>query len=422
MSPEPLQPLSLPVQMSPRRGSYLLPTDVNESPRTDVVGGTVIPPAELETAPVPAPVPGTTPAAAVGNQLLAPYPSSAAAYWQGLDPYWTATAPDEQVDVGLSGLSRAEVSPPPQPSHQHQQQNQHRHQPQPGTVATEGLSTAAFDLTPFSPISLPAPSSASAVTSQQPAMPPFITSATPSSSTIALRQQPQPPTDSYMQHLPPRSIYSSSPQSTSTASTPQPQVTYPTYTSPVLASQPHPQSQPAPSASAPPAQPPPPPPQYQPPYPSYSLPAMNGPVWTNVSNPTSNQMTFVGGMVPPSIVPYGPNSGYVAQMHRFYGANASANSSAGGADPTAVLAARTGFLPPASSIPTDRPFRCDMCRQSFNRNHDLKRHKRIHLAVKPFPCGHCDKSFSRKDALKVCVSYLFSVLHLLMVVCSDIFL
>ncbi|KAF1355240.1 hypothetical protein BDV97DRAFT_375063 [Delphinella strobiligena] len=48
----------------------------------------------------------------------------------------------------------------------------------------------------------------------------------------------------------------------------------------------------------------------------------------------------------------------------------------------------------------DRPFKCDQCPQSFNRNHDLKRHKRIHLAVKPFPCGHCDKSFSRKDALK----------------------
>ena len=49
----------------------------------------------------------------------------------------------------------------------------------------------------------------------------------------------------------------------------------------------------------------------------------------------------------------------------------------------------------------ERPFRCDQCPQSFNRNHDLKRHKRIHLAVKPFPCQHCDKSFSRKDALKV---------------------
>ncbi|KAK3991147.1 hypothetical protein QBC44DRAFT_53909 [Cladorrhinum sp. PSN332] len=48
----------------------------------------------------------------------------------------------------------------------------------------------------------------------------------------------------------------------------------------------------------------------------------------------------------------------------------------------------------------DRPFRCDQCPQSFNRNHDLKRHKRIHLAVKPFPCLFCEKSFSRKDALK----------------------
>ncbi|KAL8387278.1 hypothetical protein RB595_010028 [Gaeumannomyces hyphopodioides] len=55
---------------------------------------------------------------------------------------------------------------------------------------------------------------------------------------------------------------------------------------------------------------------------------------------------------------------------------------------------------PTTSRHQDRPFRCDQCNQSFNRNHDLKRHKRIHLAVKPFPCNFCDKSFSRKDALK----------------------
>lgn len=53
----------------------------------------------------------------------------------------------------------------------------------------------------------------------------------------------------------------------------------------------------------------------------------------------------------------------------------------------------------------DRPYRCDICPQSFNRNHDLKRHKRIHLAIKPYPCEYCDKAFSRKDALKVS-SYL----------------
>jgi hypothetical protein len=49
----------------------------------------------------------------------------------------------------------------------------------------------------------------------------------------------------------------------------------------------------------------------------------------------------------------------------------------------------------------DRPFKCDQCPQSFNRNHDIKRHKQVHLAVRPFPCGHCEKRFSRKDALKV---------------------
>ncbi|KAK4248846.1 zinc finger C2H2-like protein [Corynascus novoguineensis] len=49
---------------------------------------------------------------------------------------------------------------------------------------------------------------------------------------------------------------------------------------------------------------------------------------------------------------------------------------------------------------SERPFKCNECQQAFNRNHDLKRHQRIHLAVKPFGCGDCEKRFSRKDALK----------------------
>jgi hypothetical protein len=48
----------------------------------------------------------------------------------------------------------------------------------------------------------------------------------------------------------------------------------------------------------------------------------------------------------------------------------------------------------------ERQFKCDECPHAFHRNHDLKRHKRIHLEVKPFPCHWCDKRFTRKDALK----------------------
>ena len=99
-----------------------------------------------------------------------------------------------------------------------------------------------------------------------------------------------------------------------------------------------------------------------------------GAVMTNVNNP-GGQMAIIGGMS--NGFPPGFNSGHAAHIHHMYG------------------------HPPQASPPNDRPFRCDQCPQSFNRNHDLKRHKRIHLAVKPFPCGHCDKSFSRKDALKV---------------------
>jgi hypothetical protein len=109
---------------------------------------------------------------------------------------------------------------------------------------------------------------------------------------------------------------------------------------------------------------------HSPPYNGYNLPAMNGPIMSNVHRPGS-QMALVGGMnmsYPPHQMSgqhiYGHHSGQQQQQN-------------------------------------DRPFKCDQCPQSFNRNHDLKRHKRIHLAVKPFPCGHCEKSFSRKDALKV---------------------
>ena len=107
---------------------------------------------------------------------------------------------------------------------------------------------------------------------------------------------------------------------------------------------------------------------------SYSLPAMSGPIMSNVHSP-GNQMALVGG-VPSGMLPGYSSHGSLSQM---YGSHSQSQQ----------------------QQQNDRPFKCDQCPQSFNRNHDLKRHKRIHLAVKPFPCGHCEKSFSRKDALKV---------------------
>ncbi|KAI0379139.1 hypothetical protein F5Y04DRAFT_135783 [Hypomontagnella monticulosa] len=105
-------------------------------------------------------------------------------------------------------------------------------------------------------------------------------------------------------------------------------------------------------------------------YPSLP-PTMGGAVLSNMQNP-GGQVALIGGM---GSVPHGYSQGHLMGTHAMY-AHGQPNHQ------------------------QDRPFKCDQCPQSFNRNHDLKRHKRIHLAIKPFPCTFCEKSFSRKDALK----------------------
>ena len=53
---------------------------------------------------------------------------------------------------------------------------------------------------------------------------------------------------------------------------------------------------------------------------------------------------------------------------------------------------------PVTSV---KPFSCDLCSLSFNRQHDLKRHRETHTGDKPYLCnGGCGKTFTRKDALK----------------------
>ena len=46
----------------------------------------------------------------------------------------------------------------------------------------------------------------------------------------------------------------------------------------------------------------------------------------------------------------------------------------------------------------ERPFRCTRCPAGFARNHDLKRHERLH-DDKAWQCTGCAKAFSRRDAL-----------------------
>ncbi|KAI0169758.1 hypothetical protein GGR52DRAFT_551367 [Hypoxylon sp. FL1284] len=108
------------------------------------------------------------------------------------------------------------------------------------------------------------------------------------------------------------------------------------------------------------------------PYSSFTpLPTMAGPVLSNMSNP-GGQMALVGTM---TTIPPGYPGHHRLQGHGFYTHG-------------------------AHKTPSDRPFKCPTCSAGFNRNHDLKRHTKIHLEVKPFPCGFCEKAFSRKDALK----------------------
>jgi hypothetical protein len=246
-------------------------------------------------------------------------------------------------------------------------------------TATEGLPPPPYDFNQLPPFSTSASMSAPpAFAAHQQAMANAMMGAHTPVSTTAPQASPVHTSESYMQRPPLTPYYSGSQPS----STPQ-HGHFPTYTSasPV-------QQSPmtanggghriSPTSSHPPILHPTPIPQphhFSRPFTSYSLPAMSGPIMSNVHSPNS-QMALVGGL-PGGMMP-AFNSGHAAAMQQIYAQH------------------------PSQQTPqNDRPFKCDQCPQSFNRNHDLKRHKRIHLAVKPFPCGHCDKSFSRKDALKV---------------------
>ncbi len=108
--------------------------------------------------------------------------------------------------------------------------------------------------------------------------------------------------------------------------------------------------------------------------PQYSLPGLSTQMMSNNIHSPGGQMMQI------PMQGYPPHPGMQSQMY--------------------------GMHPGQANNPNDKPCKCDECPTSFNRNHDLKRHKRIHLDVKPYPCNDCPKRFSRRDALKVCISVL----------------
>ena len=112
---------------------------------------------------------------------------------------------------------------------------------------------------------------------------------------------------------------------------------------------------------------------------------------------------------PTSYYPRPPMSSIVTTPHHLYD-----NNYHGSPQSNRPQATQIPYNPPPthymSQSPIDgsmqypasppRPFACDMCALSFNRQHDLKRHRDTHNGEKPFLCDSCGKTFTRKDALK----------------------
>ncbi|KAJ7785251.1 hypothetical protein DFH07DRAFT_948325 [Mycena maculata] len=142
---------------------------------------------------------------------------------------------------------------------------------------------------------------------------------------------------------------------------------------------------------------------------------------TSKNGPGSPSSAYASGFSPTSpYSPYGPDSSSPASTPHY--GSSSSHYGAGPQQPPvhymsrsppspyspASLPAYYGapYVPPpqfAGDYPASppRPYPCDVCALSFDRHHDLKRHRTTHAGERPYVCnGGCEKTFTRKDALK----------------------
>lgn len=326
-----------------------------QPPHNPSLNSLLTPPASTQSGDTP-----TTTTAAVATTAVSasPDPTStyAPAYWQGHSSYGSASAaPRQSWSAGVSSYPPRDTFSPPV-NHLHRN-------PTTSPPGTEAIPSQPYDMNQLPPFQQPLASSMPGSNSQHHTMAHAMLTAQGGLPNPPPAPPSLPSNDPYMAKS------SSAPSYTSIQQMSNAPGGYAPYGQPAIGI--HPPGRVA-------SNPPPHHLSYQrQPWPSYSLPAMNGPVMTNVHNP-NGQMSLLGSLQPNLL---GFNSGHMASMQQMYPGH-----------PT-----HAGHPPGPTN---DRPFKCDQCPQSFNRNHDLKRHKRIHLSVKPFPCNHCDKSFSRKDALK----------------------
>ncbi|KAJ2320528.1 hypothetical protein GGI00_006217 [Coemansia sp. RSA 2681] len=98
------------------------------------------------------------------------------------------------------------------------------------------------------------------------------------------------------------------------------------------------------------------------------------------------------------------SSYYASAAYQPYMRTSVGGSGGGGAyyyaQPQSRYLPYSAYPPIRHFVSPARPFKCETCDQSFSRNHDLKRHVKIHSGVKPHKCPKCGKSFGRSDALK----------------------